>query len=84
MSKKEKENEAHHKSLCKKTQKCVEDQDQSLLMMKFHKGGYVILGDEDSVKISRDNAVVRKGLKELAANMEIKIREKKDKLKFTT
>ena len=84
MSKKEKENEAHHKSLCKKTQKCVEDQDQSLLMMKFHKGGYVILGDEDSVKISRDNAVVREGLKELAANMEIKIREKKDKLKFTT
>ena len=84
MSKKEKENEAHHKSLCKKTQKCVEDQDQSLLMMKFHKGGYVILGDEDSVNISRDNAVVREGLKELAANMEIKIREKKDKLKFTT
>ena len=84
MSKKEKENEAHHKSLCKKTQKCVEDQDQSLLMMKFHKGGYVILGDEDSVKISRDNAVVREGLKELAANMEMNIREKKDKMKFAT
>ena len=85
MNKKQKENEAHHKSLCKKTQKCVEDQDQSLLMMKMdHKGGFVILGDEDSVNISKDNAVVREGLKELAANMEIKIREKKDKLKFTT
>ena len=85
MNKKQKENEAHHKSLCKKTQKCVEDQDQSLLMIKMdHKGGFVILGDEDSVNISKDNAVVREGLKELAANMEIKIREKKDKLKFTT
>ena len=73
MNKKGKENEAHHKSLCKKTQKCVEDQDQSLLMMKMdHKGGFVILGDEDSVNISKDNAVVREGLKELAANMEKK------------
>ena len=85
MNKKQKENEAHHKSLCKKTQKCVEDQDQSLLMMKMdHKGGFVILGDEDSVNISKDNAVVREGLKELAANMEMNIREKKDKMKFAT
>ena len=85
MNKKGKENEAHHKSLCKKTQKCVEDQDQSLFMMKMdHKGGFVILGDEDSVNISKDNAVVREGLKELAANMEKNIREKKDKMKFAT
>ena len=85
MNKKQKENEAHHKSLCKKTQKCVEDQDQSLLMIKMdHKGGFVILGDEDSVNISKDNAVVREGLKELAANMEMNIREKKDKMKFAT
>ena len=84
MNKKQKENEAHHKSLCKKTQKCVEDQDQSLLMMKMdHKGGFVILGDEDSVNISKDNAVVSAGLKELAANMEIMNRDKKDKMKFT-
>ena len=73
---KDKDNDAH-KSLRNKVQKSVIDKRKVLLMMTVHKGKLEIVGDNDSVTISKENEVVNNGLKELASNM-LKIEDAKD------
>ena len=46
-------------------------------MMTVHKGKLEVVGDNDSVTISKENKVVNNGLKELASNM-LKIKDAKD------